>query len=288
MTNISNRPNPNVFDATRTNLDKAADQLKDDAKGLVQDAGNRVDAAGDHATEAASHLAGAAANAVYATGAVLEGTADAFDAMGHTAKAGALASAGALGWAAEGVSMAGRFVAKNVSRGFAAIANLFTGVLKDGKSVTVREMAGDPNAVRFSDEMFGKSAKELNRAGESMNAAWNSYVDAVGHAAGSATNVAMAAGHTAAVAGNLATAAAEVGAAGVVKLAELGTRAASVAVEYAEKGVEGARDATILAAKISAATANALAVAGQGDVKVDVNKQIEEFQAQLAQLQPAS
>jgi hypothetical protein len=95
----------------------------------------------------------------------------------------------------------------------------------------------------------------------------------------------MAAGHTAAVAGNLALAAGELGAAGVVKLAELGTRAAAVAVEYAEKGMEGARDMTILAAKISAATANGLAIAGQGDIKVDVGAQLADFQAQMDQLQ---
>lgn len=286
MTKISN-PSQNVFQRNQAALERTADQLKNDARDLVKDAGGSVGRAGEHVDEAAAHLAGAAANAVYATGAVLQGTVDALEAAGRTGAAGAFAGAGALGWAVEGVASAGRFVAKNISRAFASLANVFTGILKDGKTTTVRELAGDPNAVRFSDKMFGKAADQLNKAGDAMNASWNSYVNAVSHAAGSAANVAMAAGHTAAVAGNLALAAGELGAAGVVKLAEVGTRAAAVAVEYAEKGMAGARDASILAAKISAATANALAVAGQGEVKVDVEGQIKAFEAELRQLQAA-
>ncbi|MFZ9886380.1 MAG: hypothetical protein ACO3JL_02665 [Myxococcota bacterium] len=287
MTKISN-PSQNVFQRNQAALGRTADQLKSDARELVRDSAGSVLRAGDNANEATAHLAGAAANAVYATGAVLSGTADALEAAGRGGAAGAYASVGAMGWALEGVASAGRFVAANVARGFAGLANAFSGVLKDGQTTTVRELAGDPNAVRFSEKMFGKSAAQLNKAGDAMNASWNSYVNAVSHAAGSAANVVMAAGHTAAVAGNLVIAAGELGAAGVVKLAELGTRAAKVAVEYAEKGVVGARDASILAARISASTANAMAVAGQGNYEVDVSKQIAAFEAELKLLQQAS
>lgn len=286
MPKITGTPQ-NVFQKDAANLRNAADDLQSGARDLVKDAKKDASAAGAHADEAAKHLAGAAANAVYATGAVLEGTADVFGAAGHAGAAGGYAAVGTLGWVAEGVSSAGRFVAKNLARGFAAMANLMTNVLNDGKFTTVRELAGDPNAVRFSDKMFGKAAGELNKSADMMNAAWNSYVEAVGQMAGAGANVAYAAGHTAAVAGHLTKAAAELGASGVVEMAALGAQAAAVAVEYAEKGFAGARDAAILAAKINAATANALAVAGQGEVKVDVAGKIKGFQQELSALQGA-
>ncbi|MBN2358331.1 MAG: hypothetical protein JXR83_02700 [Deltaproteobacteria bacterium] len=286
MTKITGTPQ-NVFQKDAAALRKAADDLQGGARELVKDAKQDVAAAGAHADEAAKHLAGAAANAVYATGALLEGTADVLGAAGHAGAAGAYAAVGTAGWIAEGISSAGRFVAKNLARGFAAIANAMTNVLKDGKFTTVRELAGDPNAVRFSDEMFGKAAGQLNKSADLMNAAWNSYVECIDHMAGAGANVAYAAGHTAAVIGHLGKAAAEIGASGVVELAALGAEAAAVAVEYAEKGFAGARDAAILAAKISAATANALAIAGQGEVKVDVADKIKGFQQELKALQAA-
>lgn len=286
MPKITGNPQ-NVFQRDAANLRHAADDLKSGARDLVKDAKKDVAEAGDHANKAVGNLAGAAANAVYATGALLEGTADVFGAAGHAGAAGAYAAVGSMGWVAEGISSAGRFVAKNLAHAFASMANLMTNVLKDGKFTTVRELAGDPNAVRFSDKMFGKAAAELNKSADLMNAAWNSYVESIDHMAGAGANLVYAAGHTAAVAGHLSKAAVELGAAGVKDLAELGLRAAAVAVEYAEKGVIGARDATILAAKISAATANALAIAGQGEVKVDVAKQIKGFQQELAALQAA-
>lgn len=292
MTSIK-RPgvDPNVFDRTRTNLENAADGLKQSAKTELENAKGNVQDAGDHGAMATGHLIAAGVRATMATGDVLEGTLNALDAAGHTAKATGYGAAGVAGWALEGVASAGRFVAKNVSRGFASLANLFTGVLKDGKTVTVRELAGDPNAVRFSDKMFGKAAGELNQAGEKMNAAWASYINAVDNAFMVGTHAVMAAGHTAAVAGNLLGAAKDLGDAGALKLAELGTRVAGHAVQLAEDATVEARDASILAARISAAVANRLAVAGQGEVKVEVNKEFEkqlaDFEQQFAQLQGA-
>lgn len=292
MTTIK-RPtiDPNVFDRTRQNLEKAADSLQEGAKTELANASANVDAAGDHASMATGHVLAAGIRATMATGAVLEGTLNALDAAGHTAKATGYGAVGVAGWAVEGVASAGRFVAKNVARGFAALANAFTDVLKDGKTVTVRELAGDPNAVRFSDKMFGKAAGELGRAGDSMNAAWASYINAVDNAMASGIHGVMAAGHTVAVAGHLAGAAKDLGDAGALKMAELGTRAAGHAVQLAEDATVEARDAAILAARISAATANRLAVAGQGEVTVEVNKsfdaQLADFEKQLAALQAA-
>lgn len=282
---------PNVFDRQRANLENAAEELKKGAKEQLEEAGRHVDAAGDHASMATGHVVAAGVRALAATGAVLEGTVDVLEAGGHAAAAAGYATVGAGGWVIEGIASAARFVAKNVARGFAALANAFTSILRDGKTVTVRELAGDPNAVRFSEEMFGKAAGELNKAGAAMNAAWNSYIEAVDNAFLAGTHVALAAGHTAAVAGNLLAAAKDLGDAGALKLAELGTRVAAKAVQLAEDATEEARDFAILSAKISAAVANRLAIAGQGEIKVEVDqafqKQIEDFEKQFAQLQAA-
>lgn len=278
----------NVFDQRAKQLREAADDLQGSASKMLEKAKADVHAAGDHGAEAIGHLAGAGANAVMATGAVIEGTVDVMAAGGHAIGAGGYAVAGAGGWAAEGVASAGRFVSKNLARAFAALANMMTNVLKDGKTCTVKELAGDPNAVRFSEEMFGKAAEQLNKSADHMAMAWNSYVEAVDHLAGAGANVVYAAAHTAAVAGHLAKAVGEVGLAGLDDLAAVGLRAAAVAVEFAEKGMEGARDAAILSAKISAATANALAIAGQGKVEVKVGDKIAAFEKELEALQAAS
>lgn len=282
----------NVFDRTRTQLENAADGLKEAAKQELQNAQGNVQDAGDHASAAVGHVIASGVRATMATGDVLKGTLDALDAAGHTAKAGGYGAVGVAGWMAEGVASAGRFVAKNVARGFAALANALTDVLKDGKSVTVRELAGDKNAVRFSEKMFGKAAGELNKAGDAMNAAWSSYVSAIDNAAMSGVHVGMAAGHTVGVAGNLVLAAKDLGDAGALKMAELGARVAGHGVQLAENATTEARDAAVLAARISAAAANRLAVAGQGKVTVESDqafqKQLSAFEQQFSQMQSQS
>jgi hypothetical protein len=291
MTNRIAKPQthtPNVFDREAANLRKAAKELQSDANTMVKEAAKDVNAAGGHANAAGAHLAGAAANALFATGALVKGSLDVMEAGGHAGAAAGYAVAGAAGWSLEGIASTIRFAFKNVARGFAEMANHLTNLLKDGKFTTVRELEGDPKAVRFSEKMFGKSAAELNKSAQFMNSAWNSYVQSVTHLAGAGANVTLAAAHTVAVAGHMAKAAAEVGVAGVAQLAKMGVQAAELAVRMAEKGVEGARDACILAAKISAATANSVAIAGQGQVKVDVSEEIASFQAQLKALQAAA
>jgi hypothetical protein len=287
MTKIGNR-DPNVFAKNREALNNASDSLQQGAKEALKGATADLKSADAHTQMAIGHVVAAGVRAVESTGHVLKGTADAFEAAGHAAAAGGFAGLGALGWAAEGVSMAGRFVAKNVARGFAGLANVFTSVLKDGKTTTVRELAGDPNAVRFSDQMFGKASDQLNKSAAAMNAAWGSYVNAVDSAMMSGVHAAMATGHVVAVAGNLATAAGKVGAAGVLELADLGVQVAKYANNAAEAATVEARDAAILAAKISASVANKLAVAGQGEVKVDVSDELKAFQKEFAQLQAAN
>lgn len=286
MTKIGNR-DPNVFAKNREALNNASESLQQGAKEALKGASEDLKSADAHTQMAVGHVIAAGVRAVESTGHVLKGTADAFEAAGHAAAAGGFAGLGALGWAAEGVSMAGRFVAKNVARGFAGLANVFTSVLKDGKTTTVRELAGDPNAVRFSDKMFGKASEQLNKSADAMNAAWGSYVNAIDSAMMAGTHAAMATGHVVAVAANLATAAGKVGAAGVMQLADLGVQVAKYANDAAEKATVEARDAAILAAKISAAVANKLAVAGQGEVTVNVSDELKAFEKEFAQLQAA-
>lgn len=279
---------PNVFQRDAARLRNAADSLNEGAKDLIKDAKKDMKEAGVHGKLAGAHVAAAGANAIYATEKLLDGTIEALESAGHAGKAAGFAGVGVLGWAGEQVSTAGRFVAKNLAKGFGKIANMFTNVLKDGKSVTVRELAGDPTAQRFSEKMFGKAATELNKSGADMQAAWGSYKESIGHMAGSVANLTYAAGHTLAVAGNLAEAAGKTGAAGAMKLAELGVEVAQVAVEFAEKGMAGARDAAILAAKVSGATANAMALPDQGKVQVDVGAQIASLKAELEAIQAAA
>ena len=279
-----NAPGVTNFDKISKDMDKTADALKDAAKNTLTDAGASVNRAGGHASDAFVNLSGAAANALFATGKTLEGVANTAAAGGHLAAAGGLATLGAAAWTTEEVRSGGRFAARGAARGFAGIANAFSRILGDGKSVTVRELAGDPKAIRFSEKMLGEAGKQLNKSADAMNAAWGSYIGAITNLAGSAVNLGMAAGHTAAVAGNLALAAAQAGAAAPLKLAEYGVRLGSAAVQAAEQGVVGARELAILSAKLSAATANVLANPDQGKVEVSVNNTLNEYNAELRKL----
>jgi hypothetical protein len=285
------KPNPpgvTNFDKISKDMNKEADVLKDAAKNTLADAGASVNRAGGHAADAFVNLSGAAANALFATGKTVEGVANTAAAAGHLGAAGGLATLGAAAWTTEEVRSGGRFAARGAARGFAGIANAFSRILGDGKSVTVRELAGDPKAIRFSEKMMGEAGKQLNKSSDAMNAAWGSYVGAITNLAGSAVNLGMAAGHTAAVAGNLALAAAQAGAAAPLKLAEYGVRLGSAAVQAAEQGVVGARELAILSAKLSAATANVLANPDQGKVEVSVKNTLNEYNAELRRLVAAN
>lgn len=290
MTSIKRPPSdPNVFDRTRQNLENTADGLRENAKTFLNDAKDCLNDAGDGVNAAGAAAGLAATKALNATADVVVGVKDTMVAAGHTTAAGGYGVLGAAGWAVESVASTGRFAAKNVARGFAALANAFTGVLKDGKTVTVRELAGDPNAVRFSQKMFGNASDQLSKAGDSMNAAWRSYGEAIDNMAGAGGQTLAAAKHTAGVAGNLLAAVGAVEFAGAAKLAELGTRVAAGGVQMAENGVEAARDTAVLSARISAAVGNTLAVAGQGEITVDQRKELEmqiaSFEKEFAQLQ---
>lgn len=174
-----------------------------------------------------------------------------------------------------------RFVARNLARGFAGIANFLSG--RSGPQLTVVEIQGDPRAERFSQRMFGKAGDEFKKTGAASKEAWACYTEALTHAARTGRDLGQAAGHAAGVAANLALAAAKVGDAGVDRLAQLGVRTAAAAVDAAGQGLEGARELAILSAKFSAAVAEVVGNADQGKLKVDVmvDQKLAAYRAEL-------
>lgn len=290
MSNTIGPKNPNTYDRARQNVDQAttktAGELRDAAKDLHDGAGKLIDSAandiakaGGNASSAVGHTLAAGANAILATANVIGGTADVVEAGGRTAAAGGLAVAGSAGFVVEGLAAAGRFVAKNVSEAFAALATALSGPLGDGKTWTVRELQGDVNAVRFSDKMFGKAAGQLNKAGDAMNMAWSSYATSVQQLAMTGAHAAVAVGYAGAVGVNLTTAAGKTALAATGVVGEGLMRASAVGVEIGGAVAKGAitltedanrdlRDLAVLTAKLSASVANKLALPDQGKIVV--------------------
>ena len=271
MSNTIGPKDPNAYNRACINVDQAttktATELRDAAKDLHDGAGKLIDSAandiakaGGNASSAVGHTLAAGANAILATANGIGGTADVVEAGGRTAAAG-------------------RFVAKNVSEAFTALANALSGPLGDGKTWTVRELQGDVNAVRFSDKMFGQAAGQLNKAGDAMNMAWSSYATSVNQLALTGAHAAVAVGYTAAVGVNLTTAAGKTALAATGVVGEGLMRASAVGVEIGGAVAKGAitlteeankdlRDLAVLTAKLSASVANKLALPDQGKIVV--------------------
>lgn len=282
MTKVS-KPTPELFPRTNYLFERMAHHTGQWATEIADKGDDSVREAAAHEAKATARLGSAAANAALSTTEAVAGTVDALDSLGHLAAATALAGAGTLGWVVDGIASAGLFIAKNLARGFAGLADLFTGKLKDSKTTTAREIAADPDAARFCEKMFGKAAEQLQKSGDAMSASWNSYVNAASLAASSVGNAAMVARHGAAVIGNVIESGLNYYTAGFMKLTELGARVAGFAVKSAEKGLVGARDAAVLMARIVAAAATA----GK-DGTVDVEDQVKAFEDELKQLEAAA
>ncbi len=269
-THSNNNNCPSNFDRASKSLGKYASELRQEAGR----AGKRVRLHGEdaleHGSDAVAHVLGASINAVDSLGFAMVGTGQVVKAGAHAVAAGGIGVAGGLVTGAEWFTSAGRWVAKNCARGFAAIANACSRVLGNRDTVTVRELEGDPGALRLSDKLFNAAKNQAEQVPESLKAAWNAYVQSVTHALGAGTNIVFVAGHTAAMAGHLAAAAAEAGLVGVYKLAQYGTVVAAMSMQAAEAGVEGARALAILSAEISAAAADLLAQPDQGEVDIDI------------------
>jgi hypothetical protein len=311
MSNTIGPKNPNVYAEGRKNVDasttKTAAELRDAAKDLHDGAGALIDgAAADlvkgagNAGMSAAHVVAAGGNAIMATANLIVGTADVVEAGGRTAAAGGLAVAGSAGFVVEGLANVGRFVAKNVSEAFAALATALSGPLGDGKTWTVRELKGDVNAVRFSEAMFGKAANQLNKAGDAMNMAWASYATSVVELAMGGLHVGAAVGYAAAVGVNLTTAAGKTALAATGVVGEGLLRASAVGVEVGGAIAKGAitlteeanrdlRDLAVLTAKLSASVANKLALPDQGKIVVTEGEQdmLKQLNATIGRLQKA-
>ena len=288
MTKIPPRDG-NVYDRARQTVDnlqdKRVDKLRTTAKNLGEAAVSDLKSAGDHAVAGLDHggaaldkAAMAGVQALSATVNVVAGVADTLEAGAHLGKAAGLGIAGSAGFVVEGMAAGGRFVAKNISEAFAALATFFSKAL-DGNTYTVRELAGDVDAVRFSKKMFGEAAKELNKSGESMNIAWASYVQAVDDLAGGGADAVKALGHTTAMLGHFAASGALQGLAAVEGFgaAVYEARAAGAwiigevamgAITLTESAHRDLRDLAVVGAKLSASAANKLALPDQGQLTV--------------------
>ena len=273
----------------KTNFDRTADALSADAGKLSQKVENNLQKAavnlgkaGEAKKDAFEALAQAGAEIALGADKVVEGGGNVVDAVGNALQGIGYGAAGVGGWALEGVAEGVRYTATNLAKGFAAIANFLSN--KDGTQVLVQEIEGDPNAQRFSDRMFDKAKGEFKQAGGDLQLAWNAWSEAVGHAATSGADLAVAAGHVAGVAANLVTAAGRYGLAALDTVAAAGVELASAAVRAAGEGVEGARDLSILSAKFSASVANLMANPGDPKLEVVVKQQLEGYGRELKTL----
>lgn len=281
----TNIQNVNVYQRAAASLEQTANKLNDVTKDSLKAAKADLNKAGHHIGEAGGHAAGAGANAVLSGLWAVDGTISVAEA-GVRAGAGVMTGAvGAAGWAAEGGIAGARFGFLNLSKFFSGIANLLGAHLGKSERVSLEtEILGDPTAKRFSERMFEKAGDQFKLSAEAMDWAWDSYAEAVGHAAGTITNCGYAAMHVGATAVHLAAAGIEASAPIIVKTAELAVRAARVGIIYAEKGVEGARDAAIFAAELSAKAANGLARGDQDKVGITI-RDLEAFEAKVVQLE---
>jgi hypothetical protein len=280
--------NVNVYQRAAAALADTANSLNRATKDALKESKGAVKDAGFHATESLSHAAGSVSNVVMAGAHAIDGTISVAEAGGRAAAATAIGAVGTAGWVAEEGLSGVRFAFANLAKFFSALYNgLGAHLGKTDRASLETEILGDPTAQRFSERMFEQAGNQLRLSGAAAEYAWDSYAEALGHAAGSVVNAGYAAIHAGATLGNLGAAALYAGEAGAAKVAELGVRAARVGVIYAEKGVEAARDATLLAAEASATVANALARPDQAQYKISL-KDIKALEAQVIKLEQAA
>jgi len=273
----------------KTNFDRAADSLQADSGRLLDKADAQLEKAvaalekaGVARKDAFDALKAAGSQLALAGDQAADGGSHAIDALGHALAGLGYTAAGVGGWALEGVAEGVRFVAKNLAKGFAHIANFLAG--KDGPKVTVVEVEGDPEFKRLSERMFDKASGRFRHAGDDLKLAWNAWAEAVGHAAASGRSIADAASHVAGAAAGLIEAARLYGLAALDTLAAAGAELAAAAVRAAGAGVEGARDLAILSAKFSAKVANLMANPGDGTLEVAVQQQLGSYARELKAL----
>ena len=225
----------------------------------------------------------------------LGGTASEMEAALRFVGATATGAAGAGAVVVEDLGSAARWAFQKMAQGLLSLSNAIGHIFgyKDRHEM-VTSVLGDPNAKRLSERLFDSAEGQFRLSGEAAKFGWECYTemahalaDVGGHACGALYNVGAAAVHTGYMLGNLGLAAAYAGFPAVVALAELGVRAAQIAVEYADKGVDGSRAAMVLSAEILTAAGNALAHPDQDQKKI-IEKQIGGFEKRLAEIQKAA
>jgi len=248
-----------------SNLEQGAKEQKDLSKDL-HSAGDKVAAvakhdlqqAGDHLVKSGQNIADAAINAAQAVGQAGVGVAAGVVTTAHVGVAAGAATVGVAVKGVEVMAQAGSWVASNIAKGFAAIANRGGEIAAEEQTVTTQEITTDPQAKSLSEKIFAFAGDQMNKAGETAKIGVEAYGKAIDHTIASAEGLVKGALHAAGFAGNMLSAAVIGSAAAVVRLAEFDKAITSGALLAAQAGVEGARELAILGAKGAAQTANAL------------------------------
>jgi hypothetical protein len=270
-----------------TALDEAADALRQAANNIGWKASDYVDEAGNHRRKAAKDLSKAAHNAARGLEHAAAGT-------GAMARAGAELTVGA-GAAALG---AGSWTAEEGARGMAWIThNIVKGLLKlenalsrfcGGDEYGLTKIISDQKAERISKKLFHVASDHVELAGDFAAFGWDEYAKAFDLGVVQSTgNLVAAASNAGMMCTYLGAAAASYGEAAAVKVAEVGVRAARLAMQAAQAGTYVAGEATLLAAKISAALGNLLSHASDPTYQI-TERSVADFSAEYNHLRVLS
>jgi hypothetical protein len=268
-------------------LDKAAKFLHQAADDAGREVPNQLKKAGKHGLQSVGHVAGAVANVVQGTGHAVLGTAAVIDSGAALAVGGGSAALGAGAWTVEEGLKGTAWLAHNLAKALVKLCNFLNKVAGSGDRYEINKILGDPTAEKISTKLFKFSGDAIELSKDFAKFGWDNYVKAFDLGVlGTTGNVVLAAGHLGMVGIHLGGAAIYAGDAAAIKMAELSVLAAKVAVEYAQQGVKAAADATLIAAKASAAVGNFLQHQADPHYKISP-KQVAELEGQLKALAAA-
>ncbi|MBI3180148.1 MAG: hypothetical protein HYZ27_10830 [Deltaproteobacteria bacterium] len=277
----------NPYQRAAMALDNTADVLRRAAGQSGKMIDHHLSRAGEHAVEVPKELAGALVNVVDGMITAVEGTAGLAVAGGAAAAGLFTGAVGAAGWVVEQPVEGMGWFSHQLSKAFTAIYNWIQEHLRKPNRAELRDyVLADAGGQRFSEAMFERAGDLFRLSKDAADFAWDSYKEAFNMGVlGTAGNVAFAAAHAGMTLAHLGGAALYAGDAAAIKLAELGVRAAKVAVIYAEKGVERAGDAALLAAEATAAVGNAL----RHEKRVEITQKfLGDFERRLVKMEQAA
>lgn len=272
------------FDKVSQDLIKKGEDLQGQAEVALQKATDELKSSGDRAGEAGMNLVEAVGNAGLAGAFSLKAGAEGVVATGHgVAGAGVVAAGVVVGAGEESLSFTSRAL-NACAKAFIAISNTLSRFIGDGNTATVKEIEGQGKG-RLSEKLFGVAGQQFQMSAEGYKAAWGSFEQSVMHALDAGVNVTFAAGYTALAAADLVQAAGRTGQAGVLASGDLLLCTAALGVQAAENGVQGARDLTILGAKLTAAMGRLAASPADADtVQIEVKQAQEAYDAKFREL----